>query len=290
MIDSQIALTDGRQLAYTDIGDPTWPCILFCHGAPITRLHLAYLEEKFRSKHLRVVSPDRPGYGRSAPRAGRSIRDWAADVDALADALQLDRFVVAGHSSGGPYAVACAALLPDRVSAAAVLGGVTDMSWPPAWDAYSAMESRLMRLPDEEAAIAWCVESFGADGHAFESASDFDFSEPDLALFADEHAGPALGAAVAEAFRQGVAAYARDVHIQGRPWPFDPGVIAVPVQVIHGELDTALPTAHSRHTADLIPGATLRVLPGHGHMTIVSELPTLASALISNTLPDGGES
>lgn len=283
MIDAQIVLSDGRHLAYTDIGDAGWPCIVFCHGAPITRLHLAYLEEAFRAQGLRVVSPDRPGYGRSTPLSGRSMADWPRDVEALADALDLDSFVVAGHSSGGPYAVACTALLHDRISAAVVLGGVTDMTWPGAWEGYSVMESHLMRMPDEDAAIAWCVEHLGADGYAFEAASDFDFSEPDTALFADEHAGPSLASAVAEAFRQGVTGYAQDVFIQGRPWPFDPGLIAVPVCVVHGELDTALPMAHSRHTADLIPGSTLRVLPGHGHMTAVSELPGIAPALLDRT-------
>ena len=280
MIDALIVLSDGRELAYTDIGDSGWPCIVFCHGAPITRLHLAYLEETFRAHRLRVVSPDRPGYGRSTALSGRSMADWPRDVEALADALEVERFVVAGHSSGGPYAVACAALLRDRVSAAVVLGGVTDMGWPGAWEGYSAMESHLMRMPDEEAAVAWCVQHFGADGHAFEATSDFDFPEPDTALFADEAVGPSLASAVAEAFRQGVAGYAQDVWIQGRPWPFDPGVIAVPVHVVHGELDTALPIAHSHHTADLIPGSTLRILPGHGHMTALSELPSIASALV----------
>jgi pimeloyl-ACP methyl ester carboxylesterase len=161
-----------------------------------------------------------------------------------------------------------------------VLAGVTNMAWPGAWEGFSAMESHLMRMADEGAAIAWCVERFGTDGDGFHNASDFEFPEPDTALFADDQAGPVLTAAVAEAFRQGVAGYAQDVVIQGRPWPFEPAGIAAPVHVVHGQLDTAVPMAHSRHTSELIPGSMLRVLPGHGHMTAVSELPTLASALV----------
>jgi len=136
-----------------------------------------------------------------------------------------------------------------------------------------------MRLPDEEAGIAWCVERFGADGSRFLTASDFEFPEPDIALYADEGIAPFLTAARAEAFRQGVAGYAQDIVIQGRPWPFDPTAIAASVHVVHGELDTLLPLAHSRHTSELIPGSTLRVLPGHGHFTILGELPTMVSAL-----------
>jgi pimeloyl-ACP methyl ester carboxylesterase len=272
MRDSQVILGNGRVLAYTEIGERDWPCLMFFHGAPISRLHLAYLEDQFLGMQIRVLSPDRPGYGRSSPHPGRSMVHWVTDVSAFADALGVGRFVVAGHSSGGPYAVACAALIAERVQAGIVMGGVTDMGWPGAWEGYSGMESELMRVPDEDAAVKWCVARFGADGAGFHTASDFEFSEPDNALFVDPHAGPALTAAVMEAFRQGVIGYAHDVVVQGRPWPFDPHRIVAPMEVLHGEVDETVPLAHSRHTSELIPGSSFRLVPGHGHMTIVTEL------------------
>jgi pimeloyl-ACP methyl ester carboxylesterase len=279
MKDSQVEVRGGRELAYTDIGEPDRPCVLFFHGAPSSRLRLAHLEKQFFAEGIRVVSPDRPGYGRSSPQPGRSMRDWPSDVAALADALGLDRFVVAGHSSGGPYALACAALLPTRVSAAIVLGGVTDMGWPGAWDGYLESEVQLMRVADEEAAIAWCLERYGADGSRFLAAAGFEIPKPDEELYADTEIACFLASARAEAFRQGVTGYAQDMVVQSRPWPFDPSVISAPVHVVHGELDTLLPLAHSRHTAELIPGSVLRTIPGHGHFTILCELPTMASAL-----------
>lgn len=281
MRDAKIRLGNGREVAYTDIGCHGSPCIFFFHGAPMSRLHLAYVEPKCVAERVRVVSPDRPGYGGSSPQPGRSMLDWPSDVAALADALQIDRFLVAGHSTGGPYAVACAALLPERVAAAIVLSGVTDMGWAGAWKGYGAESERhLMHIPDEATAIAWCQHRFGTDGSGFLNVSDFEFGEPDNVLFADEQAGPAIMATVAEAFRQGVAGYAQDVVVQGRPWPFDPARIVVPVQVVHGEMDVLIPLAHARHTAERIPGSSLRVLAGHGHMTTVAELPTLASDLV----------
>lgn len=279
MRDAHVSVTGGRQLAYTDVGEPDWPCVFFFHGAPMSRLHLAYLEQASLAEGIRVVSPDRPAYGGSSPQPGRSMADWPSDVAALADALEIERFVVAGHSSGGPYAVACASLLPERVLAGIVLDGVTDMGWPGAWEGYIDSERELMRLPSEEAAIAWCVERYGADGSGFMTSSDFEFAAPDTALFEDEQAGPMLMSAMGEAFRQGVAGYAQDILVQGRPWPFDPKAIAVPVHVLHGDLDTLVPLAHSRHTAELIPGSDLRLLAGHGHVTTMSELPTMSSAL-----------
>jgi pimeloyl-ACP methyl ester carboxylesterase len=279
MRDAKVTLGDGRELAYTDIGAPGWPSVFFFHGAPMSRLHLAYLEQTFMAERIRVLSPDRPGYGGSSPQPGRSMADWPSDVTMLADALGIDRFVVAGHSSGGPYAVACGALLPERVVAGIVLGGVTHMAWPGAWEGYIGSECQIMRLPGEAAAVAWCAQQFGADGSRFLEASDFAFPDPDNDLFADAQAGPALMSAFAEAFRQGVAGYAQDVVVQGRPWPFAPAAIAAPFQIVHGEADVCVPLAHSRHTSELIRGSTLRVLPGHGHMTTVSELPAAASAL-----------
>ena len=124
------------------------------------------------------------------------------------------------------------------------------------------MESALMRVPDATAAVAWCTEKFGRDGERFHTASDFEFGDPDDALFADRRAGPALTSAVAEAFRQGVIGYAHDVVVQGRPWPFDPGRIAAPMEVVHGELDRTVPLAHSRHTSALIPGPRSASCPG----------------------------
>lgn len=279
MRDSKTMVSDGRELTYVDLGDSGWPSVFFFHGAPMSRLHLAYLEEKFVAEQVRLIAPDRPAYGGSSPQPGRSMMDWPSDVGALADALGVDRFMVAGHSSGGPYAVACAALLDERVAGCIVLGGVTDMGWPNAWEGYAESECELMRLPDERTALAWCTQRYRSDGSAFQDADDFEFAAPDEALFSDRHAGPAITAAVGEAFRQGVAGYAQDLFVQGRPWPFTASRIAAPVQVLHGELDELVPLAHSRHTAHLIPAATLHVLPGHGHMTIAGELPSVASTL-----------
>jgi pimeloyl-ACP methyl ester carboxylesterase len=121
------------------------------------------------------------------------MADWPLDVGALADALGLDRFIVAGHSSGGPYAVACAALLPERVSAGLIFSGVTDMQWPGAWEGYIETEKQLMRTDNEEKAVAWCIERFGEDGSGFFAAIDFKLSQPDEAFFADQQIAAALG-------------------------------------------------------------------------------------------------
>lgn len=280
MLDARCTLADGRILAYTDLGAADGPVVFYFHGAPTSRLDLVPLDDELRRRGVRVVCPDRPGYGESSPQPGRHLTDWPADVAALADHLDVDTFSVIGLSSGGPYAVVCAALMPERVDAAGVVAGVTDMHWPGAWDGYDAHEVEIMRLGDADAAVAWCTAKWGADGAGFlASTSDRPPVDADQALQADPVWAGALYATVTEAFRQGVVGFAHDVTVQAEPWSFDPSDIVVPMRVVHGDLDPVVPLGHGRHTAALVPTATLRVLPGHGHLSMLGTVAGMAAEL-----------
>ena len=250
MRDTSVTLADGRSLAYTDLGPPSSPVVMYCHGAPSTRLDLALFQDALAALDVRFVAADRPGYGGSSPQPGRRREDWPADLAALADRLDVERFAVLGLSSGGPYAVTCAALLPDRVAAAATVGGETDFGWPGAWVNYPENEGTLMRIGDEAKGIAWCEARYGADGSGFMEGGLGELAPADHAALEDEAFATALMTTVREAFRQGAGGYAQDVVVQGRPWSFDPGAIVAPVWIHHGEADTLTPIAHGRHTAN----------------------------------------
>jgi pimeloyl-ACP methyl ester carboxylesterase len=279
MIDDAMTLPDGRTLAFTEIGDPDGPVAFHFHGAPGGRLELAGLDEAFTAAGVRVITADRPGYGGSTLLLGRTVADWADDVVALADHLGVEHFAVTGISSGGPYAVACAALLGERVCGAVIAAGVTDMSWPGAGDGYLQAELDIMAIDDEPLAVRYCEERFGADGSRF-FEGDMDLGPVDNAFVADEANATTLFASMAEAFRQGVVGYAHDITVQGRPWDFDPTSITVATIVVHGTDDRLVPIAHSRHTADLIPGSELRIMAGRGHLTVGEELPSLTAEVL----------
>jgi pimeloyl-ACP methyl ester carboxylesterase len=280
MVDTTMTLPDGRTLAYTDIGVLDGPVAFYFHGAPGSRLELIALEGAFAAAGLRVITADRPGYGGSTPLPGRTTADWADDVAALADHLGVERFVVIGLSSGGPYAVACASLLGDRVTGAIIAAGNTDMSWPQASDGYLQSELDIMAMDDEEAAVAWCLERYGSDGSGFfDGEGDMDLGEVDNAWLADEANLGSLMTTMGEAFRQGVVGYAHDITVQGRAWTFDPAAITARTIVVHGADDRLVPIEHSRHTASLIPGAEQRVLPGVGHLSLGQHLPELVAEL-----------
>lgn len=277
--DGILRLADGRTLTYSSIGASDGPVVCYQHGAPGGRLELLGLDDAFTAAGIRVVTADRPGYGGSTPFADRTTAGWADDVAALADHVGTERLGVIGLSSGGPYAVACAALLPDRVVGAVVAAGNTDMSWPGAGDGYLDSELVIMALDDPDAAVARCVDLYGHDGARFFEGV-MDLGPTDTAWLADESNATALITAMGEAFRQGVVGYAHDIWVQGRAWSFDPSTIACPVIVAHGEDDRLVPIAHSRHTASLIPGAAVRVVAGVGHLGLIDQFPTLAAEIL----------
>jgi len=152
------------------------------------------------------------------------------------------------------------------------------MGWPGAWESYEEREATLMRLGDEAAAVRWCEEHYGPDGSGF-LETDSEMAPADMAFFADEAVAAGFISSIGEAFHQGVGGFAQDVTVQGRPWPFDPSVITAPTRVLHGEADTLVPIAHGRHTAEVIPGASLVTFPDHGHLSIFTEIPHLSADL-----------
>ena len=118
--DATVTMPDGRRLAYTEWGLPDGKPVLCFHGTPGSRLWCPD-EEATSAARVRLIMPDRPGIGRSDPLEGRTLADWPKDVEALADALQISSFAVVGVSAGGPYAAACAALIPGRLSGVALV-------------------------------------------------------------------------------------------------------------------------------------------------------------------------
>jgi pimeloyl-ACP methyl ester carboxylesterase len=120
----RITLPDGRTLCYADLGDADGAPVLMMHGTPGYRLNWKALPEYPFLPGVRLIAPDRPGYGLSSPRPGATYADWPADVAALADALHLDRFAVLGGSGGGPPALACGWAMPERVERIALVSSV----------------------------------------------------------------------------------------------------------------------------------------------------------------------
>jgi pimeloyl-ACP methyl ester carboxylesterase len=284
MREGTITVEDGRTVGFADFGTPDQIPVLWCHGGPSSRLEPEPFAASARERGLRLVGIDRPGYGWSTPRPGRTIGGWVPDAIAVLDHLAIDRFVAVGVSTGGAYALALAAS-SNRAVAAVACCAVTDMGWtegkamvhgaPLAWS------SR-----DRGKVIAIATEQFGADGSKVDVHSGgIPLPASDRALFADAEYLACWLRNVKQMFVHGVEGYADDRLADGVGWgSFDVTKIGCPVAVIHGGSDTLVPIAHARHTATIVPGATLRICEPLGHFSIANEMVSTVGELLARSL------
>jgi len=257
-------LPDGRTLGFGEWGDAGGRPVLFFHGTPGSRILTAVFDEPARAHGLRLIGVDRPGYGLSDIHEGRSVLDFVGDVGALLESLAIDGFGVMGASGGGPYVLACAHHLAERVQGALVMCGIGPPEcWDPALRA--ALEQSRADPAASEAQLQQAVASVAADRSLIVQSI---LQNVPSTMKAVAESNPALIEAyidhTAEAFRHGTAGTTLEQRLIPEPWGFDIADIGVPVAIWCGGQDVLLP--HARWMADRIPGATIRVDEEAGHI------------------------
>jgi pimeloyl-ACP methyl ester carboxylesterase len=273
--DGTIRLADGRAVGYADYGSPAQTAVLWCHGGPGSRVEPAYLASPARESGLRLVGIDRPGYGQSTPRPGRSIAGWAPDALAVADELGIGQFAAVGTSTGGAYALALAALAQDRVLGVVACCSMTDTRWPEGRATMSQVHTHAVwDAPDRAAALAAAVDAHGENGSKLRADGMAPALAPsDRALFRDPGWAQYAAVAFRAMFAQGLEGYTDDRLADGCGWvSFDISAIRCPVIVLHGRSDRIVDVIHAQHTADLISGAALLVVDDLGHFSITAEV------------------
>ncbi len=266
-------LADGRRLAWCEFGDPRGHPILYCHGFPASGTEAGFTDRAGATHGARIIAPDRPGYGASDRRPGRSISDWPRDAAALLDRLGIDAAPVIGVSGGGPYAFACAAARPARFPRVATFGALGPLAAPGSDAGMTAFNRgciRLARNGHERLhaalfhALAALIRISPANIFRLVAAGE---SGSDRELFRE----PAIRAIWTESLRrsvlQGAAAPIEELRLYVAPWQLRLADVGVPVRLWHGLDDAVVPPQHARHLAGRLPWCELEMLRGEGHFT-----------------------
>ena len=266
MTSDVITLPDDRRLSWHEFGDPDGAPVLYTAGTPVSGLGGAWYDQAARASGLRWISLDKPGYGGSDYQRKRSLISWADDLAALAGHLGLDRFALAGESGGGPFTLAAAHLLADRVSVVALIasaGGLRSQAERTGQRARIRFYIWLARNVPTLNAVPFTVLRWSLVSPARRERS---LRRAMAAAPKATHPGLRIEfEAVADALRPGPRAAVQELALIRPPWPFPLSEVTTPVHLWHGALDTNVPIASARRLARELPDATLHVSDSSDH-------------------------
>jgi pimeloyl-ACP methyl ester carboxylesterase len=268
-----LVLADGRRLSYDVYGDPDGLPVIFNHGLSDSRLIRNPDDDLTRSLGVRVIAADQPGVGQSTPQRGRRMIDWGADMEQLADALGLDTFAVAGHSGGGPHALAIAVHLPERVTRGVLASPVGPFDQ----DGFARMLvmkdlKLIVRLRHFHHIIKWAykadVKKAKRDiGSFVDATAESDPSDAETFL-----ADPAQRDMFEASFTAGLIQDEEGLYEMTMAlwnWGFELEDVTRPFDVFYGDADDIISPEMPARVAQLLPEGTAHVWPGAGHYGFV---------------------
>lgn len=272
-LEGSVAVRGGRRLGFASFGSPYGQPVVWMHGTPGARRQIPVEARAIADREgLRIIGIDRPGIGSSTPHLYQDVYDWAADLELLADTLGLGSMHLIGLSGGGPYALAAAAALPDRVRNVAVLGGVAPTVGDDAIGGGPMALARLLRPFLSVGRLPIGVAMTGAVRLARPVAS------PVLDLYAvlqpqgDKQllARPEFKAMFLDDLvwgsRKQITAPLADLLLFTKDWGFRLADVQAPVLWWHGDADHIVPHRHGEHVVSRLPHATMITLEGESHL------------------------
>lgn len=300
----ELCVVGKRRVAVESWGSPTGMPVFLLHGTPGSRSGPRPRSSVLYRLGVRLISYDRPGYGKSTPQPGRTVADAAADVGAIADKLGLESFGVVGRSGGGPHALACAASLGDRITAVACLVGLapsdaTDLDWyagmaesntkefqsapqAPGTRRSAAQEHMVDSAAGAQASPLEIRAHLAAQAKIIRKDPEYllglltkELADSDKRVVNDFAIRDLLAKTYTEAVRQGEKGWIDDVIALSSPWQFELDDIKVPVLLWHGADDVFSPLAHTKWLARRIAKSTLKVERDAAHFAAFEILPTV---------------
>lgn len=284
--DRHITLPDGRKLSYSEYGAAHGVPLFGFHGTPGSRFMFRLVHEPARRLGIRVIAPERPGFGLSTFQHNRTLADWAVDVAMLAGQLGLRRFGVAGISGGGPYAAACAALLPGRVTAAGLISPVGPLRAPEGPQSIGSARYMTFRLLPRATPAMQGAFSIGRLLFLHAPDSTYSFirnraSGSDRRILQRPEIRRNLLDGVSEGLRPGIRGTIQEMRIFCQPWKIPFAAVNAPVTLWQGTLDRNVPVPASLRLAHLIPGCDLHYIEGAGHYWIFDHIEEVLEAILA---------
>lgn len=270
-----MALPDGRTLAYAEYGDHQGFPLFHFHGGNSSRLEGQWLADAATTHHIRLLAPDRPGFGLSDPHPERTLLSWAGDVANLANALGIDRFGVMGLSGGAPHAAVVAHQLPERVTAVALVSGLAPPTMPGRLKGmFLPLRFNFLAARYAPSLNRWFLgqmSSSYADPDKFLKMVKQGMPKPDQILAEQRpEAIHQFSAAAVESHRQGITGDFTEWQLYVHPWGFHLSEISTPVALWYGKVDNFVPVAMGRYLAGQIPNSRLHIVPDGGHFSTIN--------------------
>ncbi|MCE9518413.1 MAG: alpha/beta hydrolase [Verrucomicrobia bacterium] len=273
MGDKVFKLSTGRALGYAEYGDPTGAPLFYFHGWPSSRVQGELLDETGKRRGLRIIAPDRPGIGLSEFHPGRTLADWPSLVRELAEQVGAEKFYVLGVSGGGPYALACAHAMPERLLGVSVVCGAPSLRnvgtdglfW--AYKLAMWVQHRVPFALRHGLRVSAWVAGRKITQWPQNFLSRF-YAAEDRRALQDENMHRIMMQSGRIALLGNVSALRLDGMIYQSDWGFDLGEIQMPVRFWHGDEDWNIPLGLAQKTAALVPGAIFKVTPKDGHYSL----------------------
>ena len=263
-------LSTGRQLSYCVYGIPDGEPVFYFHGFPGSCLELSMCDgDKIaQALNIQLIAVNRPGYGDSDSQPKRALLDWPDDIAELADSLGINKFSVAGCSGGGPYAIACAYKIPDRIKKTGVISGMGPTFAPgtkevPSWS--------IIKWPGFVQNIIFKAMKKMIDSNSDKFIINLNKSLPkiDRAFLKNPEALQGFMVSLKEALRSGTKGAKQDARIYKNDWGFNLKDVSHPIYLWHGEQDLNVKIETARYMAKQLPNCVFKNYPNEGHLSLI---------------------
>lgn len=282
--ENYLKLPDGRQLCFAEFGDPKGQPIFVFHGNPNSRLLWGVIPGSPFLPDVRLIAPDRPGFGRTDFKEGvTTLENWPNDITVLADSLGIQKFAVFGPSGGGPYALSCAWKIPERLTSVGIFASVGPFI--PETDKNIAAPVRMMwakapKLPGlfklQMKLFAWLARKYPK---LYIKMVLKEFSETDRKVYERLNIAELIQVDRNEGYRQGGIGTWYDAMIPGN-WPIPLNEIKTKVYLWQGEEDISVPLSMGHYMAKKIPNCEAKFIKGVGHFWIFEHLAEMLEKLV----------